>query len=163
MILRTGNNNRNFRFWILDFRFHSKIQNPKSKIRPASVFRGGLTLVEVLVSVVIIAIGTVVVMQALARVAQAQVVADDRVQASLVASAKMVEAELATVDGTPLSEHDGGHLRVNEQPFDWTLSAAASAEDPQVQAITLAVSWSRGQKTYRQEVSTLVRLPKESQ
>ncbi len=122
----------------------------------------GLTLVEVLVSVVLIAVGTVVVMQALAKVAQAQAIAEDRAQAYLIASTKMAEAELATMDGTPLSEHDGGHLRVNQQPFDWTLNATTSAEDAQVQAITLAVSWSRGQKTYRQEVSALVRLPQES-
>jgi len=124
---------------------------------PNSAF--GLTLIEVLVSVVILAAGAVVVMQALAKVAQAQAIAEDRAQAYLMASTKMVEAELATAGGQSVPEHDSGHLQLNQQPFDWTISADASADDPQVQAVTVAVGWNRGTDRYTQQLKTLVRVP----
>ena len=151
-------------------RIGSKSVRPVEPVQPVGPLHGqnrhngrnGLTLIEVLVSTVIIAVGTVVVMQALANVAQAQAVSEDRAQACLVAAAKMAEAELAAAGGARLPEQDGGRLRIGQQPFDWTLAAVASEDDPQVQVVTLAVRWNRGGDAYRQEVSTLVRLPEES-
>ncbi len=134
------------------------LQPPALSLQP----RAGLTLVEVLVSVVLIAVGTVVVMQALANVAHAQLVAEDRAQAYLGAASKMAEVELAVAGGTPLPEETGGQGRLHEQPFEWSVSAVAHADDPEVRTVTFAVRWNRGRDTYRQEVSTLVRVPQES-
>ena len=122
----------------------------------------GLTLIEVLVSVAILSMGAVVVMQALARTAQAQALAEDRAQAYIVGASKMAEAELSTLAGTALPEHEDGHVRVSEQAFEWSINTVLEAEDPSLQLVMFAVTWQRGQYTYQQAVSTLVRLPQES-
>jgi type II secretion system protein I len=117
--------------------------------------------VEVLVSVAILAIGTVVVLQALARTAQAQALAEDRAQAHLIMRSTITEAELAWLGGAAMSDHESGRVQRGAQQFEWLLSTTLT-DDPEVHAVVLTVSWQRGVQTYTEELSALVRVPERS-
>ena len=118
----------------------------------------GLTLIEVLVSVVILSAGAVVLTQSLAGAAHAQAVAELRMQAYLLAASKLGELELLAARGEPLSPQEEGVIRVDGQVFDWSATASPLTIDL-VQTVQLRVSWRQGSRAYTQQMDTAVRLP----
>ncbi|GEM_PF-1917930 len=120
----------------------------------------GVTLIEVLVSVVILAFGAVVVMEALARVAYAMTLAEGYSGSHLVALAKMSDLERAARAGEGLREHDHGRVQLGQQWFEWDSLAPPVEEASRAQSLALTVTWSHGRKTFERHLETLVMIPK---
>lgn len=124
--------------------------------------KDGFTLVEILVSVAILSVGSVAVLQALGRSAAALAVAESRSQAHLFSMAKMAEVELAVRSGKRIEEATAGSFREGPRQFSWSLTAhPPPEEDPQMQSVSLIVHWDLGRRRYEYAVETAFRLPKE--
>ncbi len=119
----------------------------------------GLTLVEILASVVILSFGAVVTMQALGRVASALSVAEYQGEAYLFAMAKMAEVELALRSGQPVEESSQGSFRLGEHLFRWSLSLSTEPINPQFKAVSLTVAWSDGRHAYERHLNTILQRP----
>ena len=120
--------------------------------------RGGLTLIEVLVSVVILSAGAVVLTQSLANAAHAQAVTESRMQAYLLAASKMGDLELIAARGEVVPAQTEGTIRVGGDAFRWSTIASAPNDDF-VQTVRLQIAWQQGAHAYAQRFETAVRLP----
>ncbi len=116
----------------------------------------GLTLIELLVSVAILAMGSVLTMQALARVAHAQMVAESMMAAHLFAASKMAALELASREGE-LEPSASGSVGTGDQALRWRATTEAVPEDPAVRAVSLAVAWRHGAQIYERRLDTWLR------
>ena len=120
-----------------------------------------MTLVEILISVAILATGAVLILQALARGAQALSLARSRAVAYAFASAKMADVELATAQGKDVTPE--GQFRAGHESFHWHLEAVPTADEPELQLVTLTVGWRQGRDAYTTNVSTMTPLPKKEE
>ena len=120
--------------------------------------RRGLTLIEVLVSVVMLATGTVFIMHAFASAAEAHARLERQTAAWLFAVSKIDEVALALQEGQELGD-DEGTFRSGDQLFVWTVHSEPDAEDPQMLAAGITVTWQRGTDRYERQLRTTVRVP----
>ena len=124
--------------------------------------RRGLTLIEVLVSIVILSSATVAVMQAMARIAYAQTFAEQESRAFLLGASKLAELELATMRGE-LDRPESGTLFSGAQAYGWDASLASDGTDPYLKTLNLNVHWTYRDREYGQRLATQVRQPKPKQ
>lgn len=118
----------------------------------------GLTLVEVLISVALLAAGSVLVLQALAKGAHVLASARCRAAAHAFASAKLADIELAARQGA-LPAKTSGTFRQSGAEFDWAIQAAPTGDTPFLETVTLTVGWRQGPHRYEQRVTTVKRAP----
>ena len=132
-------------------------------LRPRLLGRGaGFTLVEVLVSVAILAVGAPLIMHALARASYAHAVAEHHAQAYLFAASKLSEIELAARETRELKDHyEEGSFRIGNQAFEWQVVATPAADDQDLASVLLTLSWRHGADVYERRFETLLRLPPE--
>jgi len=123
--------------------------------------KAGFTFIEVLVSVVILAAGAPLIMQALARVSYAHAVAEQHATAYLFAASKLPEIDLAAREARELKDHEEGSFRVGNQAFEWQVVATPVADDPDLASVLLTVSWGHGANAYERRFETLLRVPEE--
>ena len=116
---------------------------------------------EVLLSVAILAIGAVLIMQALARGAYALAVAKYRSTAYAFSEAKLADLELSASQG--LIPKASGHFGAGQERFEWTVSATPLEEALPIQRVTLTVGWRQGRHPYESDFSLVQRVPPESQ
>ena len=122
---------------------------------PRSASPAGLTLIELLVSVAILAGATVLIMQAFAKGAYTLAVAGNRLRAYSFVSNKMAELEVAFNEGTiPKTE---GQFRVGRDEFRWHLDSEATSEDSTLELVTLNVEWAQSRRPYATHISLLRR------
>ena len=117
----------------------------------------GLTLIEILVSVAILASAMVLIMQALARGASALNLARNRLSAYRFSVAKMADLELSA--GQPSVPRTEGQFRAGRDEFHWRVEAASSPDEPQLELVNLIVAWDQGRHTYESQVSALRPVP----
>ena len=119
----------------------------------------GLTLIEVLISVVILSMGSVVIMEAFGRMAQAMAIADDETGAYLFAMSKMSEVEVEFREGrAPEEDEESGSFRLGERGYEWALRSSTLSEEPPVKSIALDVEWQRGSEMYTRRFETMLRV-----
>ena len=119
--------------------------------------RRGLTLVEVLISVAILASASVFVLQALMRGAYAVALVRNKLRAYAFASAKMADLELSAAQGTPPKK--AGSFSFGHDRFQWRVDASVDPATPQLELLTLTVGWHQGRHPYESQVSAILRLP----
>ena len=117
----------------------------------------GLTLIEVLVSLVILSVGAVTILQAMMRISHAQILTTYQSKASLFALSKLGDVEMAFRQGSDVKEHDGGTVRVGECAFQWELAATPLVEEPLVRVVSLAVRWRAGAQNFQRRFETQLR------
>ena len=117
----------------------------------------GLTLVEVLISIAILASASVLVLQALMRGAYAVALAQNKLRAYAFASAKMADLEISVTRGV-VPKTDGtfgfGHDR-----FSWHVDTAIDPGAPQLELVTLTVEFFQGLHPYESQIGGLMRRP----
>ena len=123
-----------------------------SNIKPT-----GFTLVEVLVSVAILSVGSVAVMQALGQTAAALSAAEHRLQAVELSSSKIAEAVLTLRQGRELEENNGGTVRSGDFSLVWGLQVVSEKERPRVKTLSLTVEWKDGLPLRQQQLETILR------
>lgn len=119
----------------------------------------GLTLIEVMVSVAILASASVLILQALARGAHTLALAKNRLRAYTFASAKLPDVELSLAQGNPPTT--AGEFRAGHDQFEWRVDTLADPDTPELQQITLTVAWRQGPTPYETRVGTLRYIPPE--
>ena len=119
-------------------------------LRPSNP-RAGLTLVEVLVSIAILAASLAVILQGLSRAAYLTSVAKHRLQAVSFAQAKLAELELAGAARAELKPD--GDFRIGRDLFTWHVASSPNDAGDQVD---LTVSWEQGQHPFNVHVTTLL-------
>ena len=117
----------------------------------------GFTLVEVLVSVTILSVGSVAVMQALGQTAAALSAAEHRRQAVVLSSSKIAEAILTLRAGQELEEHSGGTVRSGDQSMVWSLNVVSEKERPRVKTLSFTVEWKDGGRLRQSTLETILR------
>ena len=149
--LSTGSSSR--RSWVRRFA-GSPVQpaNPPTR-QPVH----GLTLVEVLISVAILAAGAGIVLQALARGAHALAAARNRAAAYTFSASKLADLQQRLDQGEV--EKTAGQFGTRAGQFDWRVDAAALAGAPDVELVTLTVAWKQGRHDYAEQFSLVHRLP----
>jgi len=135
------------------------IPQPRAQSQP--IFRSrdsrvGFTLVEILVSVAILAVGSVVLCQALARGAYAVALAKRHATAYLFSISKLADLELMLRQG-PL-EKTSGQFGAGRDAFVWKVDAEVSPELPQLQQLKLTVNWKQGDHIYDSELNLVRRI-----
>ena len=145
--LRTGSN--------------SRIRSSEFGVRNTIGFHSalGLTLVEVLISICILAVGAVLLLQALARGAHVLAAARLRATAYAFAAAKMADIELAAHNSTQPPKTSGTFQQAGQR-FEWAIQAEPLAEDPDLELVSLIVSWYQGPHRYESDVTMIRRAPK---
>ena len=119
----------------------------------------GLTLIEILVSVAILASAVVLIMQALLRGAYVLTLAEQRFHAYAFSVGKLADVEMALHTGQALTPN--GRFRIAHDQFTWQLEAAPLPEDPQLELMTLTVGWGTGRQERSTHVGLLRRIPVE--
>ena len=114
-------------------------------------------MIEILISVAILATATVFILQAFARGAYALALAKNRFNAYAFASAKMADLELGFSKG--VIHKPEGQFRIGKDEFQWRVEASPVVEDSQLELVTLTVGWQQGRNEYESRVSLLRRLP----
>ena len=117
-----------------------------------------MTLVEVLVSIAILAAGATIIMQSLARGAHALALSQRRVTAYGFAASKLADLELAAAQGETV--RTAGAFGVGKDRFEWRLEPAP-LEVPSLQTVTLTVEWRQGGQRYESRFSTVQPVPPE--
>ena len=117
----------------------------------------GLTLIEILISIAILASASVLIMQALVRGAYMLTLAKNRLTAYTFLSAKMADLELGFQQGIP--PKPSGQFRAGRDQFQWHLDTAPAAEDARLELVTVTVGWHQGRRDYESHTSLLRRLP----
>ena len=120
--------------------------------------RRGLTLVEVLIAITILAAGAPLLLQALAKGAQVLASARYRAAAHAFTAAKLADIELAAREGALPSKTAGAFLQAGQR-YEWAIHAEPVAEDPALQTVTLTVGWRQGPHQYESSVTTVQRAP----
>ena len=120
----------------------------------------GLTLIEILVSVAILAGSLALILQALARGSYALAVADNRFTSYAFLVAKLADVDTMIARGHTMTTE--GQFRSGRQPFHWRLDTVPSPEDPLLEQVTLRVMWRQGERDYHSDVSLLRRLPEQT-
>ena len=121
--------------------------------------RGGLTLVEVLVSLVILSVGAVTILQAMVRISHAQALATYQSKAYLFALSKLGDVEVAFREGKDVEASDTGTVRMGEHAFQWELVATPLVKESLVRVVSLAVRWRAGTRAFQRRFETQLRLP----
>ena len=116
-----------------------------------------MTLIEILISVIILSTSLVFILQACARGAYVLTQSYYRLKAYAFASAKMADLELAFHQGV-IPKADG-EFRVGRELFRWQVATRPFSEDPQFELVTLSVGWHQGLNAYESRVETLRRIP----
>jgi hypothetical protein len=119
----------------------------------------GITLVEILVSVAILAAAVVLIMQALLRGAYASTLAEQRFHAYAFSVGKLADLEMALHTGQTLAPH--GRFRMGNDQFTWQLETAPLPEDAQLELMTLTVGWGTGRQERSTQMGLLRRVPEE--
>lgn len=125
--------------------------------------RAGLSLVEVLVAVVILAVGVVVVLPALGTISRAVAVADAHLQAYAIAVSKIAELEMARRLEPDPWERQSGVVWIGRDQVTWDAAPVPVAADPTLEQVTLTIGWRQGRQTYARRFSTVWRLPQLSE
>ena len=108
---------------------------------------------------VILSVGSVIVLQALAKAAYAQTVTDHQTDAYLFALSKMADLELLAREGQALPEQDDGSFKADGQTFAWMIATAPAFDDPLIRSVTLSISWKVGKFSQERRLETWLRLP----
>ena len=125
--------------------------------QPIAITRG-LTLVEVLISIAILAAGSVLIMQALARGASTLALAQRRMTAYSFAASKLADLQLAAAEGKTV--RTAGQFGADKDRFEWHLDTSP-LEVPSLQAMTLTVEWRQGGRRYESSFSAVQPVPPE--
>ncbi|MBI4598496.1 MAG: prepilin-type N-terminal cleavage/methylation domain-containing protein [Candidatus Omnitrophica bacterium] len=115
----------------------------------------GVSLIEVLISVAILAAGMAVILQGLVRSAYTLSVARNRLRAYSFASAKLTEVELGIHQRAELRPE--GSFRIGRETFRWQLTVAPAT--PTTQEAALAVEWQQAGHPYRIHTASMMPIP----
>lgn len=123
----------------------------------------GFTLVEALLSVVIIAVGTIFILQAFGQEVTAAGIARDNVKATLFLKEKMseVEGEILRTGNLINFSRGGQFSEAGEKDFSWTLSFLPSKLNEGLTEVWLSCFWKSRGKTCRINLATFVRQTQE--
>lgn len=124
--------------------------------QPANPLTAGLTLIEILISIAILAFALTLILQSLGRGAYALALAGNRLRAYEFAAAKMGDLELAwRLAEEPKAR---GSFRMGGTLFTWSLDEQP-LERPEMALSTLTIRWDQGRHEQASQVEAVHRVP----
>lgn len=123
--------------------------------------QSGMTLPEVLISVAILAIGSVYVLRALSTISYTQALTETRAAAYLFSASKMAEVAGMVAAKAERKKQSGSFYIEGERGFHWSLKFNAYDADLKLDEVDLNVEWQHGVEKYNYETRFLA-LPDES-
>lgn len=128
-----------------------RIRRPLAYPASCILHPDGLTLVEVLVSVAILASSTVVILQALARGAYALTAATHRLRAYTFAAQKLADLEVSATAKLP--DRLSGDFTSGKDRYHWRIDAKPAEDEPRLTVLMLTVEWRQGLRQQEAQVS----------
>ena len=116
----------------------------------------GLSLVEILISVAILASAAVLIMQGLLRGAYVLTLAEQRAHAYLFSVDMLANLEIASDVSEEATE---GYVKKGSDTFVWHVEVSPLPEDEQLELHTLTVGWGQGRNQRSVRASVLRRVP----
>lgn len=116
----------------------------------------GLTLIEVLLSVIVLATGVVLILQAFATSSRVLLRARNRLDAYTFASAKMGDLESAFQQRKTPKLH--GVFHNGTRKFTWHVTTTPTESDPALHEVALTVGWKQGLHDFTTGVTTLAHI-----
>ena len=117
----------------------------------------GLTLIEILLSIVILSSAVTIIMQAMARSVSALHLAQHTITAYAFANAKLADVELELAQQKDPS--GSGSFREGRDLFRWSVDVVPWVDSPGVEHVSLTVMWTQRGQAYTREVAMLHRVP----
>ncbi|GEM_PF-4251924 len=114
----------------------------------------GLTLVEILISVALLAFALALILQGLARGAYALALATNRLRAYEFVATKLADVELSGDSG-----RTSGRFRMGADAFAWTTEVLRLPDAETLELVTLRVAWQQGRREYAEQASAIRRRP----
>ncbi len=118
----------------------------------------GLTLVELLVTVALLAAAAVGILPGLAVAARVARVLERRSQAYFYAFNRLSELDAAMAMGLIPPEEDTGKADFGADRIDWQLTSAVAGIDSSLRILRLDLSWPRGKASDTYNLQTIVRV-----
>ena len=118
----------------------------------------GLTLVELLVTVALLAAAAVGILPGLAVAARVARVLERRSQAYFYAFNRLSELDAAIAMGIPPAEEDTGKVDFGADRIDWRLTSEAAGIDGSLRILRFDLSWPRGKARDTYDLQTIVRV-----
>ena len=119
----------------------------------------GFTLIEVLLSLMVISVGAVFILQALAKIAETFTIAENRIVAYRFTASKLEEIESTPSDKETFLLPQEGAFKEGNTRFNWSWTPRlVLEEDPTLAEASFTVRWKRGVWEYSHQADTLLRL-----
>ena len=118
-----------------------------------------MTLIEVLLSLAILAIGQVVILQALARGAYALAGAERSSTAYAFAAAKLADLDLSFQQR--VEPKMSGRFGSGQGAFEWHVDRVPQDDQLRLALVTLTVGWRQGKHEYASRFNMVHRAPEE--
>ena len=134
------------------------LQRVNAPTRQRANTRTGLTLVEILVSIAILATAMAFILQAFARGAYLLAVTKNRMGVYAFASAKLADLELSLLQGGDVRPE--GEFRLGREACHWRVESVPS-DDPELELVTLTVGWRQSRRDYESAFPMVHRIAKE--
>ena len=145
----------------------SKVKSQKSKVRPSTFdlrlsTSVGFTLIEVLVAISILAVGLVLVVQAMGRTQLALRLSENVIRASYIAEEEMVKKELKVRElGRVVFGGEKGKREFPGRVMEWESSMrpfqhSSMKEESRLNKLTVKVDWKESARQNNLEIQTLV-------
>ena len=128
--------------------------HPSNRRRTAA----GLTLVELLVTVSLLAAAAVAILPGLAVAARVARVLERRTQAYFYAFNQLSEIDTSIAMGQMPAEEDDGKVDFGADRIQWRLTAAPAGSDASLRILHLDLSWPRGKGSDTYGLQTVVRV-----
>lgn len=119
----------------------------------------GLTLIEIMVSVVILTVGSIFILRVLAQVSDIQKTVENRSFVHAFATNKMAEIKQTARTAKEPLEKSRGTVRLDDQRFNWSLESTLKGLQLDLQEITLKVLWKQGSDEHEEKIVTLIPVP----
>ncbi len=118
----------------------------------------GLTLVELLVTVALLAAAAVGILPGLAVAARVARVLERRSQAYFYAFNRLSELDAAIAMGVPPAEEDTGKADFGADRIDWRLTSVAAGNEGSLRVLRLELSWPRSKARDTYDLQTVARV-----
>ncbi len=110
--------------------------------------RKGFTLIEIMIAVAILSLGLIMVLQGIARCSGLMNIAQNNLEATLLAEDKMAEMEIAVrQEGDPSFEGANGETEEGNISLRWQVELSPDPDYEGLYSVTDTVYWTEGKRS----------------
>ena len=120
----------------------------------------GFTLIEIMISIAILAVGLIFILQGLTQCLSIMRISQDNLEASLLAEDKMADTEIAIKqDKEKFFKDTSGELQSGNIEFKWQVQLTPDMEYEDLYKVITTVGWKEGKRNGASIFSTYLMIP----